>query len=82
MPSTDVFDAQDAAYKESVLPRRCAPAWPWRPASPAFWLKYVGLDGRVVGIDRFGESAPGDTLMKEFGFTAENVAKAVEESWL
>jgi transketolase len=79
MPSTDVFDAQDAAYRESVLPGAVRARVAVEAGVSGFWLKYVGLDGRVVGIDRFGESAPGDALMKEFGFTADNVASAVEE---
>ena len=78
MPSTDVFDAQDAAYRESVLPNPVK-----RVAVEAGvtdgWYKYVGLDGKVVGINRFGESAPAGQLFKHFGFTPENVAKAVEE---
>jgi transketolase len=79
MPSTDVFDAQDAAYRESVLPGAVRARVAVEAGVSGFWLKYVGLDGRVVGIDRFGESAPGDALMNEFGFTADNVATAVEE---
>jgi transketolase len=78
MPSTNAFDAQDAAYRESVLP-----AGVKRVAVEAGvtegWYKYVGLDGKVIGLDRFGESAPAGALFKYFGFTAENVAKAVEE---
>ena len=78
MPSTDMFDAQDAAYRESVLPKGVK-----RVAVEAGvtdgWYKYVGLDGKVVGINRFGESAPAGQLFKHFGFTPENVAKAVEE---
>lgn len=77
MPCADLFDAQDSAYRDSVLP----PAVRARVAVEAGvsigWLKYTGLDGRVVGIDRFGESAPGDALMQEFGFSADNVAKNV-----
>ncbi len=72
MPSTNVFDRQDQAYKESVLTagvKRVA----IEAAHPDFWRKYVGLDGAVVGIDTFGESAPGGVLMKHFGFTVENV---------
>ncbi len=76
MPSTTVFDRQDAAYRDGVLP----PGLP-RVAVEAgvtdFWRKYVGLEGAVVGIDRFGESAPAGDLFKHFGFTAENVEKAV-----
>ncbi|MGB4811611.1 MAG: transketolase [Methylophilaceae bacterium] len=72
MPSTNVFDRQDQAYKDSVLTagvKRVA----IEAAHPDFWRKYVGLDGAVVGIDTFGESAPGGALMKHFGFTVENV---------
>ncbi|MFW5454554.1 transketolase [Thioalkalivibrio sulfidiphilus] len=79
MPCADLFDAQDAAYREAVLPRAVRARVAVEAGVTGFWLKYVGLDGRVVGIDRFGESAPGGALMKEFGFTAENVARAVEE---
>jgi transketolase len=78
MPSTDAFDAQDAAYRNSVLPQGVK-----RVAVEAGvtdgWYKYVGLDGKVVGLNRFGESAPAGQLFKHFGFTPENVAKVVEE---
>ena len=77
MPSTSVFDRQDAAYRETVLPRGVA-----RVAVEAgvsdYWRKYVGLDGAVVGIDRYGESAPGPELFKYFGFTADKVVAAVK----
>jgi transketolase len=72
MPSTNVFDRQDQAYKDSVLTsgvKRVA----IECAHPDFWRKYVGLEGAIVGIDTFGESAPGGVLMKHFGFTVENV---------
>jgi transketolase len=79
MPSTTVFDRQDAAYRSSVLPPGIV-----RVAVEAgvsdFWRKYVGLDGEVIGIDRFGESAPAGELFKHFGFTAEAVAAAVEKA--
>lgn len=77
MPSTNVFDRQDQAYKDSVLThgvKRVAV----EAAQPDFWRKYVGLDGAVVGIDTFGESAPGGALMKHFGFTVENVVATVK----
>lgn len=77
MPSTNVFDRQDQAYKDSVLThgvKRVAV----EAAHPDFWRKYVGLDGAVVGIDTFGESAPGGALMKHFGFTVENVVATVK----
>jgi len=77
MPSTNVFDKQDQAYKDSVLPkgiRRVAV----EAGVTGGWYKYVGLDGAVVGMDCFGESAPAPELFKHFGFTAENVVKAVK----
>jgi transketolase len=77
MPSTNVFDRQDAAYRESVLPRGL-PRVAVEAGVTSGWYKYVGLDGAVIGLDRFGESAPAGVLFKEFGFTAENVAKTVE----
>jgi transketolase len=74
LPSTTVFDRQDAQWRERVLPRGVA-----RVAIEAgvsdFWRKYVGLEGAVVGIDTFGESAPADQLFKHFGFTVENVVE-------
>jgi transketolase len=79
MPSTDVFERQDAAYKASVLTRG-TPRVAIEAGVTDFWYKYVGLDGAVVGIDTFGESAPAGVLFKHFGFTVENVvakAKAV-----
>jgi transketolase len=78
VPSTNVFDAQSQAYRDSVLP----PAVKCRVAVEAGvsdgWYKYVGFDGKVIGLDRFGESAPAGELFKEFGFTVENVVKTVE----
>jgi transketolase len=78
MPSTNVFDAQDDAYKESVLPAAVTARVAVEAAVTAAWYKYVGLNGVVVGIDRFGESAPAPLLFEEFGFTVENVTKAVK----
>ena len=78
MPATDIFDAQDEAYRESVLPKRITRRVAVEAGVTDGWRKYVGLDGSVVGLDRFGESAPASVLFKHFGFTAENVAKAVE----
>ena len=76
MPSTDVFDRQDAAYKASVLTKG-VPRVAIEAGVTDFWYKYVGLEGAVVGIDTFGESAPAGVLFKHFGFTVENVvAKA------
>jgi transketolase len=77
MPSTNVFDRQDAAYRDSVLPRGI-PRVAVEAGVTSGWYKYVGLDGAVIGLDRFGESAPAGALFKEFGFTADNVVKTVE----
>jgi len=77
MPSTDVFDRQDAAYKASVLPKGL-PRVAVEAGVTDFWFKYVGLDGAVVGIDTFGESAPAGLLFKHFGFTIENVVATVK----
>ena len=77
MPSTSVFDRQDAAYRETVLPRG-VPRVAVEAGVSDYWRKYVGLDGAVIGIDRYGESAPGQQLFKHFGFTADHVAAAVK----
>ena len=79
MPCTSMFDAQDAAYKESVLPAAVTARVAVEAASTDGWWKYVGTHGKVVGIDTFGESAPAGELFKLFGFTAENVGKAIDE---
>ena len=79
MPSTTAFDAQDDSYKESVLPGSVTARVAVEAAVTDGWYKYVGLNGKVIGINRFGESAPADELFKEFGFTVDNVVKAVEE---
>ncbi|MGZ5090747.1 MAG: transketolase [Burkholderiales bacterium] len=78
MPSTSVFDRQDAVYRESVLPRR-VPRIAVEAGISDYWRKYVGLEGAVVGIDRYGESAPAADVFKFFGFTAENVVKTVKQ---
>ncbi|CAN7525354.1 transketolase [Pseudoduganella sp. LjRoot289] len=77
MPSTDVFDRQDAAYKASVLTKG-TPRVAIEAGVTDFWYKYVGLEGAVVGIDTFGESAPAPVLFKHFGFTVENVVAKVK----
>jgi transketolase len=77
MPSTDVFDRQDAAYKAGVLTRG-VPRVAIEAGVTDFWYKYVGLEGAVVGIDSFGESAPAPVLFKHFGFTVENVVAKVK----
>ncbi len=81
MPSTNVFDRQDAAYRASVLPKGL-PRVAVEAGVTDFWRKYVGAvdggQGEVIGIDRFGESAPGPELFKFFGFTVDNVVAAVK----
>ncbi|PSJ81426.1 transketolase [Neisseria iguanae] len=77
MPSTNVFDRQDAAYQASVLPHNL-PRVAVEAGVTDGWYKYVGLNGKVVGIDRFGESAPAELLFKEFGLTIKNVADTVK----
>jgi len=76
MPSTDVFDRQDSAYKASVLPKGL-PRVAIEAGVTDFWYKYVGLEGAVVGIDSFGESAPAGVLFNHFGFTVDNVVAKV-----
>ena len=78
MPSTNIFDAQDAAYRESVLPVAVTQRVAVEAGVTDGWWKYVGTNGKIVGLDRFGESAPAGQLFKEFGFTVENVVKNVE----
>ncbi|MGH8701474.1 MAG: transketolase [Burkholderiales bacterium] len=77
MPSTTMFDRQDAAYRHSVLARGL-PRVAVEAGVTDYWRKYVGLEGAVIGIDRFGESAPGGELFRHFGFTPEKVAAAVK----
>jgi transketolase len=78
MPSTDTFDAQDAAYRESVLPRAVTTRVAIEAACTAGWWKYAGCQGAVIGIDRFGESAPAGDLFKAFGFTVDQVVATVK----
>lgn len=78
MPCTEKFDAQDAAYRESVLPKAVRARVAVEAGVTGFWGKYVGLDGKVVGIDTFGESAPAGELFKMFGFTVDNVVETAQ----
>ena len=78
MPSTDVFDRQDAGYRESVLPNACRKRVAIEAGVSDFWRKYVGLDGAVIGIDTFGASAPAEKLFPHFGFTVEHVVAAAK----
>ncbi|TDS86290.1 transketolase [Rahnella sp. BIGb0236] len=73
MPSTDAFDKQDAAYRESVLPKAVSARVAVEAGIADYWFKYVGLNGAIVGMHSFGESAPAELLFKEFGFTVDNV---------
>lgn len=79
MPCTDVFESQDAYYRESVLPSNVLARVAVEAAHKDYWYKYVGLDGRIVGMDSFGESGPADALFKHFGITTDAVIEAVEE---
>ncbi|MCP4186366.1 MAG: transketolase, partial [Gammaproteobacteria bacterium] len=78
MPCTELFDAQDGDYKQSVLPLDVLPRIAIEAGIADFWYKYVGLDGRVIGMDTFGESAPADDLFKHFGFTLERVVSEAD----
>ncbi|OEY65485.1 transketolase [Marinobacter sp. X15-166B] len=79
MPSTDVFDAQSAEYRQQVLPLEVSNRIAIEAASTDYWYKYVGLDGRIVGMTTFGESAPAGDLFREFGFTVDNVVAVAQE---
>jgi len=78
MPSMDTFDAQDAAYKESVLPDAVKARVAVEAGVSNLWPKYVGMHGKIIGVDRFGESAPAPAVYQEFGVTADAVAEAVD----
>ncbi len=79
MPSTDVFDAQEADYRESVLPAAVRKRVAVEAAQVDYWYKYVGLDGKVIGMTTFGESAPGKVVMEHFGFTADKIKAQISE---
>ena len=79
MPSAERFCSQDASYREQVLPSHVLARVAVEAAHADYWHKFVGLDGRIVGMTSFGESAPGDLLMQEFGFTVDNVVSAVQD---
>lgn len=78
MPSTDVFESQDPAYRQAVLPGDIRKRVAIEAAHCDYWRKWVGLDGTIVGMDHFGLSAPGKTVMKELGFTLEKLVDAVK----
>ncbi len=79
MPCTSVFDAQDAAYKQQVLPVEVGARIAIEAAHADYWYKYVGLDGRIIGMTTYGESAPAGQLFEEFGFTVDNILAVAEE---
>jgi transketolase len=79
MPSTSVFDQQDAGYKQEVLPLQVSARIAIEAAHADFWYKYVGLEGRIIGMTSFGESAPAPALFEEFGFTVENLLETAAE---
>jgi len=79
MPSTDAFEAQDAKYREAVLPTDVASRIAIEAGIADYWYKYVGLEGRIIGMTSFGESAPAGDLFKEFGFTVENIVEQALE---
>ena len=78
VPSTDIFDAQNAAYKEEILPNAVRRRVAIEMAATQSWYKYVGLDGAVIGIDKFGASAPAAKVMEEYGFTVAHVVEVVK----
>ncbi|WP_277373598.1 transketolase [Pseudomonas sp. AA-38] len=79
MPSTSVFDQQDAAYKQAVLPLEVGARIAIEASHADYWYKYVGLEGRIIGMTTFGESAPAAALFEEFGFTVDNVVATAED---
>ncbi|MGX7203639.1 transketolase [Enterococcus pingfangensis] len=79
LPSFDLFEAQDEAYKESVLPKAVTKRVAVEAASPFGWERYIGTEGKMIGIDHFGASAPGDYVLEQFGFTVENVVNTFNE---
>lgn len=79
LPSTDVFEQQDASYRQQVLPAEVGARIAIEASHKDWWYKYVGLEGAVIGMETFGESAPAGQLFEEFGFTVDNVVNTVEE---
>jgi transketolase len=79
MPSTDVFDSQDQIYRDSVLPPACRKRVAIEAGIPDYWRKYVGLDGRILGVPTFGESAPGNAVYAHFGIDTGNLIKLVKD---
>jgi transketolase len=78
-PSWELFDKQDAVYKEKVFPKNIRKRLAVEAGSSIGWCKYVTDEGSVIGVDKFGESAPGPEVMAEYGFTVENVVKRAKD---
>ncbi len=79
MPCWELFDAQPRQYRDAVLPPKVRARVSIEAASPFGWERYVGADGAIIGVNRFGASAPGPVVMREFGFTPEHVAQVAKE---
>jgi transketolase len=79
MPCTSVFEAQDAGYKQAVLPLQVSARIAIEAAHADYWYKYVGLEGRVIGMTTYGESAPAPALYEHFGITLENVLETAQD---
>jgi transketolase len=80
MPSTDTFDAQDEEYRHSVLPPECRKRIAVEAGIPDYWSKYTGLEGEVLGVPTFGESAPGAEVYKHFGVTTAELCELIEKN--
>ena len=79
MPSTEAFDAQDGAYRDSVLPPAVTRRLAVEAGATQCWWRYVGTHGRILGIDRFGASGKAADVFPHFGFTADNIAQQIRE---
>jgi transketolase len=79
MPSADRFEQQDLAYKAKILPNSITLRLAIEAGTKDFWYRYVGNKGKVIGLNQFGESAPGTEVFKNFGFTTENVIKTLNQ---
>ena len=78
MPATDVFDRQPEQYREQVLPAACRRRIAIEAGIPDYWRKYVGLDGKILGVPSFGESAPGSAVFNHFGINVEGLIQLVQ----
>src|SRR4029079_422266 len=80
MPSWELFEAQPKAYRDAVLPPSIGARLAVEAGAPQGWHRYIGDHGTVLGVDRFGASAPGDVLLREYGFTVENICRLALET--